>query len=117
MKVLELKGISKSMDGRTLFGPFDLTVLYGERVAMVGPNGSGKTTLLRIIAGLIPPDGGSIRMGPSVLPGYYTQEHESLPLDHDPYGLCAQPQAPHRASRDRHPAQPCSFPTGICTTR
>ncbi len=79
VKVLELKGISKTMDGRPLFRPFDLTVLYRERVALVGPNGSGKTTLLRIIAGLIPPDGGTVKMGPSVLPGYYTQEHESLP--------------------------------------
>ena len=50
VKVLELKGISKTMDGRPLFRPFDLTVLYRERVALVGPNGSGKTTLLRIIA-------------------------------------------------------------------
>jgi ATP-binding cassette subfamily F protein 3 len=79
VKVLELKGISKTMNGRPLFRPFDLTVLYRERVALVGPNGSGKTTLLRIIAGLIPPDGGVVKMGPSVLPGYYTQEHESLP--------------------------------------
>jgi ATP-binding cassette subfamily F protein 3 len=80
VKVLELKAISKTIDGRSLFRPFDLTVLYRERVALVGPNGSGKTTLLRIIAGLIPPDGGTVKMGPSVLPGYYTQEHESLPL-------------------------------------
>jgi ATP-binding cassette subfamily F protein 3 len=79
VKVLELKAISKTIDGRPLFRPFDLTVLYRERVALVGPNGSGKTTLLRIIAGLIPPDGGIVKMGPSVLPGYYTQEHESLP--------------------------------------
>jgi ATP-binding cassette, subfamily F, member 3 len=80
VKVLELKGISKTVSGRPLFRPFDLTVLYRERVALVGPNGSGKTTLLRIIAGLIPPDGGIVKMGPSVLPGYYTQEHELLPL-------------------------------------
>ena len=80
MKVLELKGITKALGGRTLFRPFDLTVLYGERVAIVGPNGSGKTTLLRIVAGNIPADAGTVKLGASVVLGYYTQEHESLPL-------------------------------------
>jgi ATP-binding cassette subfamily F protein 3 len=84
VKVLELKGIHKALqeegrEGRTLFRPFDLTILYGERVAIVGPNGSGKTTLMRIIAGDVEPDGGTVRLGPSVVMGHYTQEHESLP--------------------------------------
>jgi ATP-binding cassette subfamily F protein 3 len=84
VKVLELKGVTKSLGGRTLFRPFDLTVLYGERVSIVGPNGSGKTTLLRIIAGSLPPDGGTVKLGASVVLGYYTQEHESLPMSMTP---------------------------------
>lgn len=80
VKVLELKGVGKGLGGRTLFTPFDLTVLYGERVGIVGPNGSGKTTLLRIISGSVPPDTGTVKVGASVVLGYYTQEHESLPL-------------------------------------
>ena len=79
VKALEIKGLSKSLGGRTLFKPFDLTVLYGERVSIVGPNGSGKTTLLRIIAGQLPPDSGTVKVGASVVLGYYAQEHESLP--------------------------------------
>ena len=79
VKVLELKGIHKALGGRTLFRPFDLTILYGQRVSIVGPNGSGKTTLLRIIAGDIEPDGGTLKLGASVAMGHYTQEHESLP--------------------------------------
>ncbi|MGZ6368490.1 MAG: ABC-F family ATP-binding cassette domain-containing protein, partial [Ktedonobacteraceae bacterium] len=42
--VLDVKGLSKSYDERVLFEPFDLTILYGERVGIVGANGSGKTT-------------------------------------------------------------------------
>ena len=40
-----------------------LDVPPGRVVGVVGPNGAGKTTLLRIVAGLIPASGGSIRLG------------------------------------------------------
>jgi len=44
----------------------DLDVAPGEAVAIVGQNGSGKSTLLKLIAGIIPPDTGTIRVGGSV---------------------------------------------------
>jgi ATP-binding cassette, subfamily F, member 3 len=84
VKVLTLKGVSKSLGGRTLFKSFDMEVLYGERVAIVGPNGSGKTTLLRIIGGTVPADAGVVKIGASVGVGYYTQEHETLPMESTP---------------------------------
>jgi len=40
-----------------------LLVADGERVALVGPSGSGKTTLLHLIAGILLPDQGTIRVG------------------------------------------------------
>ena len=40
----------------------DLTVRAGELYALLGPNGAGKTTTLRIVAGLLKPDAGSIRV-------------------------------------------------------
>lgn len=83
-KVLEVKGVTKAIDGRKLFEPFDLTIFNQERVGIVGPNGSGKTTLLKTIVGLIPPDTGSVRIGPSVALGYYDQEQDTLPMDRTP---------------------------------
>jgi NitT/TauT family transport system ATP-binding protein len=42
--------------------PFDLSVQDGEFVVIVGPSGCGKTTLLKMIAGLLPPSSGQIRV-------------------------------------------------------
>ncbi|MDQ3704461.1 MAG: ATP-binding cassette domain-containing protein [Chloroflexota bacterium] len=83
-KVLEAKGLSKSVGTRELFAPFDLMLYYGERVGIVGPNGSGKTTLLRTIVGQLPPDRGTVKIGASVALGYYSQEQETLPGEMTP---------------------------------
>src|SRR6266581_6794767 len=45
----------------------DLTVRHGEFVCLLGPSGCGKTTTLRMIAGLLEPDGGEIRVDGKVL--------------------------------------------------
>jgi ATP-binding cassette subfamily F protein 3 len=83
-KVLDVRGLSKSVGSRLLFAPFDLAVTYGERVGVVGPNGSGKTTLLKTIVDIAPHDTGMIKIGTSVVVGYYAQEQETLPLEKTP---------------------------------
>ncbi|HEV2583597.1 MAG TPA: ABC-F family ATP-binding cassette domain-containing protein [Ktedonobacteraceae bacterium] len=83
-KVLEIKGLSKAYNSHTLFRPFDFTMLYGERVGIVGANGAGKTTLLKTMLELLPADSGTVKIGASVVPGYYAQEQETLPLDSTP---------------------------------
>jgi ATP-binding cassette subfamily F protein 3 len=83
-KVLEIKGLSKSYDGRVLFEPFDFNLIYGERVGIVGANGSGKTTLLKTMMDMLPADSGSVKIGASVVAGYYAQEQETLPFDSTP---------------------------------
>lgn len=45
----------------------ELTVGPGEVLAVLGPNGAGKSTLLDIVAGLLPPDGGEVRLAGRVL--------------------------------------------------
>ena len=83
-KVLEAKGLSKMLGGRLLFVSFDLTILYGERVGIVGANGSGKTTLLKTLLSLLPSDQGTVKIGASVVIGYYSQEQETLSFDSTP---------------------------------
>lgn len=83
-KVLEVRDLGQILDGRVLFEPFDLTILYGERVGIVGANGSGKTTLLKTLLGLLPPTIGEVKIGASVVVGYYAQEQETLPFESTP---------------------------------
>ncbi len=83
-KVLEVRDLGQILDGRVLFEPFDLTIIYGERVGIVGANGSGKTTLLKTMLGLLPPATGEVKIGASVVLGYYAQEQETLPFESTP---------------------------------
>ena len=91
--VLELEQISMTYGNTPLFAPFNLTVRYGERIGIVGPNGSGKSTLFKILLGHIAPSTGSLRFGARVIPGYYSQEHESLNLHTTPLELVRNLQA------------------------
>jgi len=66
MAYLEVRGLCKSYRARggatPVLGGIDLTLDEGEFVAVVGYSGSGKTTLVSLIAGLIAPDAGEIRL-------------------------------------------------------
>jgi ABC-2 type transport system ATP-binding protein len=63
---LVLSGVTKRWPGADgpLLDQLDLLVRPGTAVEIAAPNGTGKTTLLRIAAGLIRPQGGSVRLGP-----------------------------------------------------
>ena len=56
---LDIMGLSKSFD-RPVVEQLELCVKAGEFYALLGPNGAGKTTILRMVAGLTPPDSGTI---------------------------------------------------------
>ena len=61
--VLVLRGVVKSFGSTRAVDGIDLTVQAGSFYGIVGPNGAGKTTTLSMIAGLLSPDRGSIRVG------------------------------------------------------
>lgn len=76
--VISIKGLSKGFDGKLLYKDINLSVLRGERVAIIGPNGSGKTTLLRMLAGEIDLNEGIIEMGHGVNMSYFAQHHSEM---------------------------------------
>ena len=60
MHLLEIKGLSKSYDGRQVVKGVDISVKRGEIVGLLGPNGAGKTTTFYMIVGIIAPNKGQI---------------------------------------------------------
>lgn len=59
---LELTGVVKDYGGKRAVDGLNLRIPAGAFYALLGANGAGKTTTLRMIAGLLQPDGGSIRV-------------------------------------------------------
>lgn len=77
-KILEIEGLRKKIDDKTLIQDLSYIAVPEDRIGIVGPNGSGKSTLLNLIAGRIQPDGGEVVLGPTVKLGYFTQEHQEM---------------------------------------
>ena len=66
------------LDGLT--DPFDTEVVFGERIAVLGPNGTGKSHFLRLLAGEPVGHSGTWRLGARVVPGYFSQTHDQPEL-------------------------------------
>jgi ABC-2 type transport system ATP-binding protein len=60
--MIELKALTKRYGAFTAVDAIDLTVPKGELFGFLGPNGAGKTTTLRMIAGILQPSSGSVRI-------------------------------------------------------
>ncbi len=61
--MIEIGGVSKSYDGRSVVSDLTLSVPNGAFCVLLGPSGCGKSTMLRMINRLVPFDSGSIRIG------------------------------------------------------
>ena len=77
-QVAVLEDLSKAYGRRVVHDGVDLTIRRGERWSVMGRNGAGKTTLLKMIAGVLPPDRGGVRIGASVKMGYFAQQSTEL---------------------------------------
>jgi ATPase subunit of ABC transporter with duplicated ATPase domains len=77
-EVLTLEGVRKAYGRRVVHEKLSMMVRRGERWCVMGKNGAGKTTLLRMVAGVLPPDSGSVRLGASLKLGYFAQQSLDL---------------------------------------
>ncbi len=77
-----LTSVVKRYGDRTIYDGFDLTIRRGERWCVMGRNGAGKTTLLKMVSGALAPDAGTVRLGASLVMGYFAQQSLDL-LDPD----------------------------------
>ena len=64
-----ISGVSKRFGAVQALEDVHLRVGGGEFVTLIGPSGCGKTTLLKVVAGLVRPDGGQVRIGPREVRG------------------------------------------------
>ena len=77
-KVVALEQVSQSYGAKRVYEGLDLVVERGDRIVLVGPNGAGKSTLLKILAGVVPIDGGERQAGYATKLGYYSQHRAEL---------------------------------------
>lgn len=59
---IEIKGLKKFLGSHQVLDGLDLDVRRGERLVVIGGSGSGKSVLLKHLAGLMPPDSGSLKI-------------------------------------------------------
>ncbi|HYO09565.1 MAG TPA: ABC-F family ATP-binding cassette domain-containing protein [Tepidisphaeraceae bacterium] len=77
-KLIEFKGVGKSLGGRELFRDVSFTLAPGSKLGLLGPNGSGKSTLIRLLNEQLPPDSGEIARADLLKVVVFDQHREQL---------------------------------------
>jgi len=73
LKVVELEHVQQAYGDHVVYRDLNFMAERGQRIVLVGPNGAGKSTLLKILAGVVPVQGGTVELGSNVVPGYFAQ--------------------------------------------
>jgi len=73
LKVMKLEHVQQSYGEHVVYKDLNFECERGQRTVLVGPNGAGKSTLLKILAGVIPINGGVREEGGNVITGYFAQ--------------------------------------------
>jgi energy-dependent translational throttle protein EttA len=76
--VIEATDLRKGFGERLLIEDLSFSLPRGGIVGVIGPNGAGKTTLFRMITGAEQPDGGTLRIGDTVVLAYVDQSRDAL---------------------------------------
>jgi lipopolysaccharide export system ATP-binding protein len=82
--VLAVQGLRKVYAGRPVVQNVSLHVSPGEVVGLLGPNGAGKTTTFYMVAGLVTPNAGVVRMGDKIVTRFAMHKRARLGLGYLP---------------------------------
>ncbi len=73
LKVINLTHVQQAYGDHIVYRDLNFAAEREQRIVLVGPNGAGKSTLLKILAGVLPIQGGTRELGGNVKPGYFAQ--------------------------------------------
>ncbi len=76
--ILEIKDLTKTIDGQVVLDHLNLLVNNGDKIAFVGPNHYAKTVLFEIISGKMEPDSGQYLWGVTTSQGYFPKNNDYL---------------------------------------
>lgn len=77
-EVLSVENLTHSYGNIKILKNINLTILPGDKIALIGPNGVGKSTLCKILSESIKPDTGTIRWGATIELGYFPQDTSEI---------------------------------------
>ncbi len=73
LKVITLEHVQQAYGDHVVYRDLNFQAERGQKIVLVGPNGAGKSTLLKILADVIPINGGTREPGSNVITGYFAQ--------------------------------------------
>ena len=73
LKVIELEHVQQAYGDHVVYRDLNFAAERGQKIVLVGPNGAGKSTLLKILADIVPVQGGTRELGSNVITGYFAQ--------------------------------------------
>jgi ATPase subunit of ABC transporter with duplicated ATPase domains len=76
--ILEIKNITKEIDGVKILNNFSLELTKGEKIAFIGTSNLAITTLFQILMGELQPDSGSFRWGVTMTTSYFPKENSKF---------------------------------------
>lgn len=80
-RVFETSDLHYEIDGKCIVQNLELSILRGDKLAIVGPNGCGKSTLIKLLLGDLEPQSGSVKQGVNLEVAYFDQHRSALDLN------------------------------------
>ncbi len=80
--ILEVKALTKAIEGETILDGYTLTLNAGDKIAFVGPNHWAKTVLFEILSGNLQADSGSYSWGVTTTLSYFPKDNAHLFEEH-----------------------------------